>query len=30
MAVDPRVSEWGNPARWRRAIRRKAEANPPN
>ena len=28
--MDPRVSEWGNPPRLRRGIRRIAEANPAN
>ena len=30
MAVDPGISEWGNPPRGRRGIHREVEANPPN
>ena len=30
MAVDPGISEWGNPPRGRRGIPTSREANPPN
>ena len=30
MAIDPRVSEWGNPVPGRGIIPRKREANPEN